>query len=340
MFSPEARPALATETKGQAAYTYKYGDFPPQKAAILPEHLQVRPEDIEQSNAVKTPTEKQLEEHEASGGSTYSPQRENLAGKNLYSVAEHPDRTLSMPQLTPEVLEKFKSDNADLLSKGDRAVGTWKDPDTGETVLDITKLHGDRDQAIAAGEAANQKGIYHLGGEGYIPTGGTGEGPKVEQRNAAKTPAYPENPEGFEHIHPKLLDLMEPDEKEFVKGDKRAQTAIQKSYDGIKPTIDEAKAAIQAGGAVGGWWQRFIDTFQALGEPTEATKIEQLGPAHAEALKAWHSAVSGNKSVEDANRTAVGHVRRLARRGSSEGPRDYQQDRGGERKAEGQCCDL
>jgi predicted GNAT family acetyltransferase len=40
MFSPEARPALATETKGQAAYTYKYGDFPPQKAAILPEHLQ------------------------------------------------------------------------------------------------------------------------------------------------------------------------------------------------------------------------------------------------------------------------------------------------------------
>jgi hypothetical protein len=46
LFSPEARPALATETRGQAAYTYKYGDFPPQKAAILPEHLQVRPEDL------------------------------------------------------------------------------------------------------------------------------------------------------------------------------------------------------------------------------------------------------------------------------------------------------
>ena len=46
LFSPEARPALATETRGQAAYTYKYGDFPPQKATILPEHLQVRPEDL------------------------------------------------------------------------------------------------------------------------------------------------------------------------------------------------------------------------------------------------------------------------------------------------------
>lgn len=51
MFSPEALPALATETKGQAAYTYKYGDFPPQKAAILPKEFQVRPEEVKPVNA-------------------------------------------------------------------------------------------------------------------------------------------------------------------------------------------------------------------------------------------------------------------------------------------------
>jgi hypothetical protein len=134
---------------------------------------------LEESQVEKSPaTEQQLATHEKEGGSTFLPNNsyngaENLAGKDLYSVGAYPGRTLEVDKLTPEVLEKFKTDNADLLSKGEHAVGTWKDPDTGKAVLDIVKTYGDRNEAIAAGEAANQKGIYHLGGEGYIPTGGT-----------------------------------------------------------------------------------------------------------------------------------------------------------------------
>jgi hypothetical protein len=45
MFSPEALPALATETRGRGAYGAKYGEFP-SKATIMPEHLQVRPEEV------------------------------------------------------------------------------------------------------------------------------------------------------------------------------------------------------------------------------------------------------------------------------------------------------
>jgi hypothetical protein len=137
-------------------------------------------------------TNEQLAAHENTGGSTFSPSGQNLAGKDVYSVGAHPDRTQSVNKLTPEILDKYKADNADLLSdfatsKGDRAVGTWKDPDTGKSVLDVTHIHTDRDAAIAAGKAANQKGIYHLGGEGYIDTGGTGDG-AVEQSDLAKSP--------------------------------------------------------------------------------------------------------------------------------------------------------
>src|SRR5208337_2787758 len=128
----------------------------------------------------KSPSKRQVEAHEANGGSTFTPAGEDLAGKNLYAVGAHPDRTVQVDKLTPRVLDKFKADNADLLADGKHSIGTWKDPETGKSVLDVSQLHNDREGAIAAGKAANQKSIYHLGGEGEIQTGGTGEAPAVE----------------------------------------------------------------------------------------------------------------------------------------------------------------
>jgi hypothetical protein len=122
----------------------------------------------------------QLEVHEKNGGSTFSSKGKDLNGTNNYSVGSYPERTEKVDKLTPERLDEFKKKNADVLSKEGHAVGTWKDPDTGKAVLDVTKLYTDRDAAIAAGKAANQKSIYHLGGEGEIQTGGTGEGPAKE----------------------------------------------------------------------------------------------------------------------------------------------------------------
>lgn len=129
----------------------------------------------------------QIVAHESNGGSTFTPEGENLDGKDTHAVGAYPDRTLQVDKLTPEVLAKFKADNADVLSQGDHAVGTWKDPDTGKTVLDVSKTIKDRQEAIAAGKAANQKAIYHLGGDGEIQTGGTGEGTlKLEESNISK----------------------------------------------------------------------------------------------------------------------------------------------------------
>ena len=122
-------------------------------------------------------THAQLAEHDKNGGSTFSSKGKDLNGTNKYSVGSYPDRTEQVDKLTPERLDEFKKKNADVLSKDDHAVGTWKDPDTGKAVLDVARTYADRDEAIAAGKAANQKSIYHLGGEGEIQTGGTGEGP-------------------------------------------------------------------------------------------------------------------------------------------------------------------
>jgi len=185
--SPETRNTLSTEKEFPSA-----SDVKPMLQKI---------QALEQSNVDKTD---QVAAHEANGGSTFTPEGENLAGKDLYSVGAHPDRTLSVDKLTPEVLAKFKADNADLLSQGDRAVGTWKDPDTGKSVLDITKLHTDRDAAVAAGQDANQKAIYHLGSGETIPTGGTGEGTGGEDFNFGK------NAEGTEDQQKGIISTAVP----------------------------------------------------------------------------------------------------------------------------------
>src|SRR5208282_201557 len=79
-----------------------------------------------------------------------------------------------------ERLRQFKTLNADLLNQEGYGIGTWNDTDSGKATLDIVKLFDDRKDAVQAGTAANQKAIYHLGGEGEIPTGGTGEGTLVD----------------------------------------------------------------------------------------------------------------------------------------------------------------
>ena len=135
-------------------------------------------------------TAAQIAEHDKNGGSTFSSKGKDLNGTNKYSVGSYPDRTEQVDKLTPERLDEFKKKNADVLSKDGHAVGTWKDPDTGKVVLDVVKTYSDKDEAIAAGKDANQKAIYHLGGEGEIQTGGTGEGsfPEKIERPTTKIP--------------------------------------------------------------------------------------------------------------------------------------------------------
>ena len=121
------------------------------------------------------PEDEQLRAHNSEGGSIFVG-NQNMAGENKYSVGAYPERTQQVTEpLTAEHLHQFKQTNADLLNQEGHGIGTWKDPDTGNSVLDVARLYGDRNEAVNAGRQANQKAIYHLGGEGEISTGGTGE---------------------------------------------------------------------------------------------------------------------------------------------------------------------
>ncbi len=153
----------------------------------------------------KDATAEQLATHEREGGSTFTPTGENLTKKDAYSVGSYPERTTQVDKLTPEILNKFKTDNADLLSKPDHAVGTWKDPDTGKTVLDISRIYPDREQAIAAGKQKNQKAIYNLRTGEEIPTGGTGENIKPQSPQLSELDKWLEEKSGY---HPDLQALI------------------------------------------------------------------------------------------------------------------------------------
>ena len=183
--SPETRNTLSTEK-----------EFPSVRdVEPMLQKIQAHPDQVEKSSLVKNDAghhehdpewqskygpHAQLAAHEANGGSTFSPTGENLAGKDVYSVATHPENTKIVDKLTPAVLDAYKAEHPG------QSIGTWRDPETGKIWLDTPTTIADRDAAIAAGKAANQKAIYHLGTGETIPTGGTGEAPAVEQSNLQK----------------------------------------------------------------------------------------------------------------------------------------------------------
>jgi hypothetical protein len=130
------------------------------------------------ASTVSLPTMNQFDAHMQNGGSTFS-EGKDMSGADMHAVGSYPERTEQIGQnFSPEHIEYFKSKNQDLLSRPNHAVGTWQDPDTGMHTLDVSQLIPDREAAISAGRAANQKSIYHLKSGELIDTGGTGEAPK------------------------------------------------------------------------------------------------------------------------------------------------------------------
>lgn len=113
----------------------------------------------------------------------------------------------------------------------------------------------------------------------------------------------------LKNVPDRLTAKLQPDEAQNLSKRPATQKNFVKAYGEIEPTANEIKNAIRAGHGLGGWWQRFMDSFEALGRTTDAKAIRDLGFDHAEALKAFHGALSGNKLVSQANRIAWGAYR-------------------------------
>lgn len=187
----------------------------------------------------------QVAAHEDKGGSTFDSRGRNLDGSNKYTVATHPERTQVIDgQLTPERLRRFKTLNADLLNQEGYGIGTWNDTDSGKTTLDLVKLFDDRQDAVTAGKAANQKAIYHLGSEGEIPTGPTGKIPgSVADAGARYNKSVGKNPEIDNTkvgVDPRANAIA--DAYDALKHDPN-DPKVKKAYDAL---IKETKAQCQA----------------------------------------------------------------------------------------------
>lgn len=164
------------------------------------------------------------------------------------------------------------------------------------------------DDAVRVAKKLDQKSAFNIEKGEIVPTGGSGlrtDFPNypLEDRMRDLKGENPSDIKNFEHLSKDVYDHLEPDERDYLKGNKTLQRNVMAQYHKIAPSVNETTNAMQAGAALGGWWKRYIDVFQNLAGDGEGV-AKTIGPSHAEALKQWHAAVSGNKSVEDANNLA------------------------------------
>jgi hypothetical protein len=73
-----------------------------------------------------------------------------------------------------QLLNQFAAQNASALREPGTHVGSWTDPATGKTHLDVSDNIKAKGTAVAAGRKQNQISIYDIKGGRTIDTGGTG----------------------------------------------------------------------------------------------------------------------------------------------------------------------
>lgn len=176
MFSPEAMPAMTTETRGQTSWFFNHegvrggeapGRFAEQKAGLLPEFANIRSADFDKLAAA-------TKEH---GGFTFNPNKGDMTGKPAFAVAGSYPKLSEVVDGTPsaERLKEYASNPKvqEVLKKNpDASIGAWQSD--GKTHLEISETPTDREQAIALGKKNNQESIWDLSKGKEIPTGGTG----------------------------------------------------------------------------------------------------------------------------------------------------------------------
>ena len=107
--------------------------------------------------------DKALQAHSKTGGSTFCFQKGDLSGQPLFAVSPHKDReqVLDHP-LTKQDIQAFHSKNKDLFGQEGHVLGTWFDPSTKKSFLDVTMVTPDQKHAIELGKKNNQKAIFDL----------------------------------------------------------------------------------------------------------------------------------------------------------------------------------
>ena len=258
MYSPEARKAMTTETRGQNSWVnfgsqmrkedgsmYKKGeegylspqdrDYAPQKVGLLPEKFTAIPES---KGETQLRVSKQADLHNKKGGSTFS-QSGNVITEG-FAVSRYSDRTKKIDgeKVTEKDITEFINKNKDILSENpDAVIGTWYNKETGKTYIDVSEVQLNRAEGIRVGIENNQISIMNLKTLEEIPTGGTGEAqPRVSEERGR---VFTEIDNIISKTKKRLTEDVNPETLE-----KNAVSYLQKSKWYEEATDKEREAAV------------------------------------------------------------------------------------------------
>jgi shikimate kinase len=195
----------------------------------------------------------------AGGSSTRYDDAVNMGALDEGYVGALGERAESMvvaseADLTPEVIDEFISRNADRLGGEEGlAVGTWKNPETGEVEVDISRVFEDRDEAIRYAAANEHDAIWDLKGEKDI----------------------------YAREHTGMEKYMTPEERVLYLGeDGFPEGKIVRMW-GQAPTARELASAAGRGAAARGWYRASSAALvEVFGEdaPRFAAMLASLSP--------------------------------------------------------------
>lgn len=98
------------------------------------------------------------------GGATFNLRFGNLAGKSLYAVSIHGERTRDVDEsdFSVGIIEAYIRANLDLLIQHENSVGIWLSADEGKVYLDVSITLQDRQYAVALAREHREQAICHL----------------------------------------------------------------------------------------------------------------------------------------------------------------------------------
>jgi hypothetical protein len=112
--------------------------------------------------------------HNEAGGSTFDPRTgKNLVGEDEWAFSPYKDLEWVLDETpTADDIAAYRLFNREILSKPGHNIGTWFNQADGKHYLDVTVTNKDRDAALKAAKAADQKAIFNLKSFEELPVAG------------------------------------------------------------------------------------------------------------------------------------------------------------------------
>jgi predicted GNAT family acetyltransferase len=301
MFSPEAIPALTGETRAQNSWV-NYGPhlrgengevigkgepgyvapkdrpFAEQKAVALdPRFTEAEPKSANADTTAKSANAYNSEWHQTAGAAAAKDEaggidpRTGKSDSKGIGVEVMPELRQALDHApTAEDFKNFYDQNKAIFDKHPELRVGWDNNSAvpGGHEINVGAVG---DEAARVGKKLDQKSAFNIEKGEIIPTGGTGlrtsfPNYSLDERMKDLKGENPSNVKNFEHLSEDVYSHLEPDEREYLKGNKLLQRNVMKQYHSIAPSVAETTNAMQAGAALGGWWKRYIDIFQDLAE--------------------------------------------------------------------------